>query len=368
MTATVGGATWSYLYDPFGRRCAKTSPTGAVTLYLHDRDDNEVGEYDGVNGLTLRENRYDPRRVAPVAMLSYANGAGNGATPVLTFNHADRLGSVVATSSAPNSSLNAVLTGQYKYDAWGQSTTLIGTGFGYAGYRYDAETGLYQTGARYYDPRLGRFLSTDPLGQGPGLNVYAYVGNDPLNNVDPLGLLTLQLGVNGGLSLFGTNFTAEGGVVLNLSLSNPQIGVYGTGTAGKSVGADAGLVIAATITPSANNITDLRGVGAAFGAGAGDLYQAGGTLTVTKDGQTSYGDSLGFGFGASGSVGFSDTKVGCVINCATGDNIVSNAKQFFSGMTSGISSLAGALGSTDYSFSPPANYTGPANRPTGPGK
>ncbi len=193
MTATVGGATWSYFYDPFGRRYAKTSPTGAVTLYLHDRDDTEVGEYDGVTGLTLRENRYDPRRVAPVAMLSYANGAGNGATPVLTFNHVDRLGSVVATSSAPDSSSNAVLTGQYKYDAWGQSTTLIGTGFGYAGYRYDAETGLYQTGARYYDTRLGRFLSTDPLGQGPGLNVYAYVGNDPLNNVDPDGLAKVQI-------------------------------------------------------------------------------------------------------------------------------------------------------------------------------
>ena len=48
-----------------------------------------------------------------------------------------------------------------------------------------AETGLYHTGARYYDPRLGRFLSTDPLMQAPGLNVYAYVVGDPLNAVDP---------------------------------------------------------------------------------------------------------------------------------------------------------------------------------------
>jgi hypothetical protein len=176
-----------------------------------------------------------------------------------------------------------------------------------------------------------------------------------------LGLFTLQLGVNGGFSLFGVNFTGEGGVVLNLSLSNPQVGVYGTGTAGKSVGADAGLVIAATVTPSADNITDLRGTGAAFGAAAGDLYQGGGTLTVAKDGTTSYGGSLGFGFGASGSVGFSDTKVGCVINCPAGDNIISNAGQLLSSATSGTSSLAGGLSSTG-SLNPPANP------PMGPGK
>jgi RHS repeat-associated protein len=48
------------------------------------------------------------------------------------------------------------------------------TGFGYDGYRYDPETGLYHTGARYYDPRLGRFLQPDPIGQAGGLNIYAY--------------------------------------------------------------------------------------------------------------------------------------------------------------------------------------------------
>ena len=52
---------------------------------------------------------------------------------------------------------------------------------------------MYYARARYYDPRLGRFLSTDPLGQGQGLNVYAYVDNDPLNNVDPIGLVDIAL-------------------------------------------------------------------------------------------------------------------------------------------------------------------------------
>jgi len=62
---------------------------------------------------------------------------------------------------------------------------IASTGFGYASCCYDAKTGLYYARARYYDSRLGRFLSADPLGQGPGLNLYAYVGNDPINNVNP---------------------------------------------------------------------------------------------------------------------------------------------------------------------------------------
>jgi RHS repeat-associated protein len=85
---------------------------------------------------------------------------------------------------------------------WGESTTLTGTGFGYVGYWCDKETGLYYARARYYDPRLGRFLSTDPLGQGPGPNVYAYVQSDPLNLTDPNGrfffLVTAAVGAAGG--------------------------------------------------------------------------------------------------------------------------------------------------------------------------
>lgn len=57
----------------------------------------------------------------------------------------------------------------------------------YTGRRIDAETGYYYYRARYYDPDMGRFLSADPIGYGDGLNMYAYVGNDPLNFTDPSG-------------------------------------------------------------------------------------------------------------------------------------------------------------------------------------
>jgi len=60
--------------------------------------------------------------------------------------------------------------------------------------RWDEETGIYYYRARYYDPTIGRFLSQDPLGMVDGPNLYAYVLNNPINFVDPLGLCTLNFG------------------------------------------------------------------------------------------------------------------------------------------------------------------------------
>jgi RHS repeat-associated protein len=65
--------------------------------------------------------------------------------------------------------------------------SITGT-FGYTGQRIDAESGLYYYRARMYHPGWGRFLQPDPIGLTGGKNLYAYVGNDPLNNVDPSGL------------------------------------------------------------------------------------------------------------------------------------------------------------------------------------
>lgn len=51
-----------------------------------------------------------------------------------------------------------------------------------------AGTGLYYVRARWYDPKLARFVSEDPIGLAGGINTYAYVGNSPVNATDPSGL------------------------------------------------------------------------------------------------------------------------------------------------------------------------------------
>jgi RHS repeat-associated protein len=56
---------------------------------------------------------------------------------------------------------------------------------------YEKETGLYYFNARYYDSELGRFISRDPIGIVDDVNLYVYVGNNPLKFVDPTGLIKM---------------------------------------------------------------------------------------------------------------------------------------------------------------------------------
>ena len=98
---------------------------------------------------------------------------------------ADERGSIVAVSDGSGNALAI-----NRYDEYGipQSGNL--GRFQYTGQKWIAELGMYDYKARMYSPTLGRFLQTDPIGYGDGLNWYAYTGGDPVNFTDPWGLAT----------------------------------------------------------------------------------------------------------------------------------------------------------------------------------
>jgi RHS repeat-associated protein len=83
------------------------------------------------------------------------------------------------------------VSARYEYGPFGEEITRRGVGaqpFRFSTKYHDEETGLLYYGYRYYNPRWGRWLSKDPIGERGGVNLYGMVGNDPLNYVDCLGL------------------------------------------------------------------------------------------------------------------------------------------------------------------------------------
>jgi len=171
-TATVAGATETYLYDGDGRRFSRQVGTNPAIRYTSD--------LSGDLATTLADGS---RKYVYGVGLAYAV-MGSAAE----IYHTDRLGSVRALTDA-----TAAVTATYRVDEWGRSVATTGSSsqpYTYTGEPRDA-TGLTYLRTRYFDPDVGRFLSRDTWPGAPGApqtqDRYAYVGNNPVSATDPTG-------------------------------------------------------------------------------------------------------------------------------------------------------------------------------------
>jgi RHS repeat-associated protein len=189
-TQTYSGANSAALtYDALGRPRTETSSGGATT-FLYDGS-NLIGEY-GVNGQILNRYVTGPGTDEP---LTWYSGSG---TSSRAWYAADNAGSVIATADQ-----NANATATYDYGPYGEPITSAGaSAWGGSRYRYTGQIEIpgarsYYYKARVYDPGMGRFHQTDPVGYSSDVNIYAYVTNDPINWNDPSGLRIYTNTVNG---------------------------------------------------------------------------------------------------------------------------------------------------------------------------
>lgn len=193
ITSNRNQDSGSYLFNAFNQRVAK-NVSGQLRYFVYNESNQLIGEYDS-SGNVINEYIYFGLR--PVAV----NNSGN-----INIVHTDYL----STPRYVTDSANNLLWKWENLDPYGSNLPEGNLEFNlrFAGQYYDSESGLHYNMFRTYDPSSKRYMQSDPLGLAAGNNTYNYVGRNPLNYVDPLGLTKDQIEVN--IALMDTRLGLRG--------------------------------------------------------------------------------------------------------------------------------------------------------------
>jgi len=184
LTGRVG-----FGYDGWGRRVRKSTANG-TSRYLWDGD-SLLAQLDTL-GNAVAVYTYYPEMDNVASVLRRDRGDS-------TYYHIQDYSRNVLALLA-RTSTGVTIDNQYRYDPFGNgqgnNVNNVPNPLQFAGREYDAETQLYYDRARYIDPAVGRFVSEDPIGLDGGINLYAFVGNDPVNGWDPSGTKCKDFALN----------------------------------------------------------------------------------------------------------------------------------------------------------------------------
>ncbi|NTY93688.1 RHS repeat-associated core domain-containing protein [Pseudomonas putida] len=135
---------------------------------------------------------YEPGSYAPLARVDQVEGEGQK----VYYFHTDQIGTPLELTDS-----DGQIIWQATYRCWGAVEQLpvnkVEQNLRFQGQYFDVETGLHYNTFRFYDPKVGRFLTQDPIGLAGGLNIYSYAEN-PIQEIDPLGWCSTKLGNNMG--------------------------------------------------------------------------------------------------------------------------------------------------------------------------
>jgi RHS repeat-associated protein len=184
-------------------------------------------------------------------LLARSDGYSGGDWTDHAYYYADAGGNITSMLAVDNT-----VVASYRYDPYGALISSSGSladanVYRFSSKEFHASSGLYFYGLRFYDPNLQRWVNQDPIGEAGGINLYGFVGNGPINGVDPY-----------GLSWLGDQLSQVFQGIYD-AMMGPQPGVYNPNAKG-ALDADAGLV------DIDRNNNALRGSMAEAGKLAGD--------------------------------------------------------------------------------------------------